>query len=142
MFRRWQMGVAVLLCLTACASLIKESCNRDGAYEKGMNDARSGAAMNSQYAALCEEKVQSDVRAAYRQGYETGLAAEAATTPQPLVQINENPPMRWYCELSPFMKAYGAFGASLEEAEQNVIDRCLQSEDAMFCKDPKCRHTR
>ncbi|ODN43694.1 hypothetical protein [Piscirickettsia litoralis] len=62
--------------LTGCAQMMQawvaQNCNTDAAYSQGVNAARHGEDMEINYAAACPAN-QSQINAAYRQGYQYTL---------------------------------------------------------------------
>ena len=65
-----------LLLLSGCAQMKElyrqNYCHYDGAYSKGMNDARDGKPMYEGVAYLCDEGIKSEVERGYREGYTEG----------------------------------------------------------------------
>lgn len=54
----------------------KQHCHYDGAYSLGMNEARSGQAMDSQqFIGQCPVEIEAEVMDGYREGYNSGLRA-------------------------------------------------------------------
>jgi hypothetical protein len=135
--------------LTSCASMqqawVDQNCQHEAAYEKGMNDARSGAPMNSQYVAGCP--VES--RDVLLTGYSEGLGSVQQTTngaPPALINVNigGSPdgginPRAWYCKTKAFTEEFEAFAPTQLEAVHQVTAQCRAKYDPMFCKESSCR---
>lgn len=144
--------VVILLAFSACAGMQADwqaqYCNHDGAYEKGMNDARSGGSMNS-ISQSCPPETQAAVAAGYREGFTAGLAS---APPMPVQVVGPPPggivvyegappsqPNGWFCEVRPFTDHFEAFGATQLEAREKVRQRCLRRYNDMFCNKTECR---
>ncbi|ALA25543.1 hypothetical protein AVI51_05510 [Piscirickettsia salmonis] len=85
------ISVSVILAgllLTGCAQMMQawvaQNCTTDAAYSQGLNAARHGEDMKMSYAAGCPAN-QSQLNAAYRQGYQYQLSNQPAE-----VNININ----------------------------------------------------
>jgi hypothetical protein len=142
------------LSLTSCASMqqawVDQNCQREAAYEKGMNDARSGAPMNSQYVASCPVEGHDVILAGYNEGYNSGLGSvqQTTTTGAPPAFINVNiggtpagsiNPRAWYCKIKAFTEEFEAFAPTQLEAVHQVTAQCRVKYDPMFCKESSCR---
>jgi hypothetical protein len=141
------------LFLVSCASMqqawVDQNCQQEAAYEKGMNDARSGAPMNSQNFAACPVEGRNVVLAGYNQGYTAGLSSvQQTTTGAPPAFINVNlggspaqdiNPRAWYCKMKAFTDEFESFAPTQLEAINRVTDQCRAKYDPMFCKDSACR---
>lgn len=69
----------LLSTFASCAAMredyIKRTCHYDGAYEKGMNDARADLNMNGEVVvSQCPEDKTKEIREGYRKGYSKGLS--------------------------------------------------------------------
>lgn len=79
------LGLALLALLSGCAglqaALLEADCNPDAAYAAGMNDGKNGEDMVPDYASSCPS--DDGINAAYRKGFQFGLARGAAATSVP-----------------------------------------------------------
>lgn len=61
-----------------CSCASQRMCNKESAYEQGMNDARFGKQMNSSYIDSCVPEYQSVIRSGYQDGYTAGVCSPSA----------------------------------------------------------------
>lgn len=143
------LWVLSFVTLASCAGLqemqrewASQNCNRESAYEKGMNDGRSGQNM-ANYAGQCPPDAQAAVRAGYREGYTAGVDAVAKTTPGSVINVNFGGSVSsnrsWYCETQPFGTKFEAFGATQFEAKRNVAQKCTAKHHEIHCRDAECK---
>ena len=142
------MVLSLAVFLTGCESMMKDwqstNCNKDAAYAGGMNDARAGKAMNTQYAGQCPPESQAEVREGYKNGYTEGLASVKGETPLINVVIggSGNQKDNWFCETEAFGKKYSAWGPNQLKAKQDAIKACSASNHEMHCDDVECQQSR
>ncbi len=68
------MGVANIGCAGPMSEWRTANCNYNGAYQIGVNDARTGRPMDAaRLNPSCEDINAPDVQRGYREGYETGM---------------------------------------------------------------------
>ena len=82
------LALVSILIFAGCAALEKQHqdlfCNYGGAYEKGVNDAQSGAPMNTlRVTHLCDPAAKSEATKGYTEGYMT-------IKKTPTININTN----------------------------------------------------
>lgn len=137
--------LAVALCLlpfvaaaSGCAlfQLQGADCNGDKAYARGMNDAQSGHRMDEYVADSCPAETKSVVNAAYRDGYEHGIASR----PAPAAVVMVAGPTA-YVPPPTCIEAYGkrACGYDCKEAYgklacgANPGDNCVEAYGNLRC---------
>lgn len=126
---------AALLLLSSCAAveadLRARHCNRDGAFEAGVNDALAWQPMDgTRLVAPCLSAERDAAMAGYREGYLSALASRPAPAG----------PGAFVCEVSGFKGKYTAFGGSSEEARHKVLEACGRKEEgSVACSNPSCR---
>jgi hypothetical protein len=164
-------GVFQVICLVAgmlvsgCAAMqeqwASENCTKDAGYAQGMNDARGGEQMKIQNYSNCPDADRETALAAYRSGYQAGIAADQ---PQATTVVNSGPLFQiggprgiqigapgttqtqvarndkaWFCEVNPFSDHYEGFAATQLEGKKAVSADCRTKHGEMFCDDVKCR---
>jgi len=73
-----------ILSLAGCVTMIKNACNTNAAYSRGINDAQDGFNMQQNYASLCPVR-QVKINRAYRRGYLNGMKHRKPLRPMPYV---------------------------------------------------------
>jgi hypothetical protein len=76
---------ACLLVNSGCAAMMaswrEHNCNYDGAYKTGMNAARKGEQMKTNFADPCEASTRAEVERGYREGFTAGAAGAVVIVP-------------------------------------------------------------
>lgn len=143
-----------LLTLGSCAAMMEEHkaqvCNREFAYEKGVNDSQEGKPMSSSFASVCEEN-QKEIRQSYREGYEFAANQSVIEAGEDGIRIKgagidirmgNRGKKDWSCELSVFGETFYGLGSSRAEAAQDVKRACSRKHHAMHCDDAECKRER
>lgn len=143
---------AALSAITGCSGMMEnlrataeaQYCNNDGAYQLGINHARENHAMDNSFANVCKPEVQPAVKAAYREGYTTGLAGvrQSPTTVQLNFGSATQNPKQYFCEVSAFMSQFSSWGATELEASQAAKAKCMARHHEMHCSSVQCRENR
>jgi hypothetical protein len=135
------MRFAWIICLliTGCASMMEswraQSCNAEAALEQGMNDARSGRQMNSQYLAPCPAESQTALKESYKQGYLTGI--ESGKDNSIHIQIGGNSAPRFRCELKVFFDVFSGEGHTEGQAREKALAACREKY-TIHCNGVQC----
>ncbi len=73
---QWAILFSILMGLSSCAAIrenwLQETCNYDGSYEMGMNEARRGEEMNSYFIKQCPPATRAEAKRGYREGFAAG----------------------------------------------------------------------
>lgn len=137
--------------ITSCASMRmayqNEVCNENGGYQRGMNDARAGNAMDQSFADGCEGESLEVARTGYRKGFNAGLASLKAEQPDTVINVNIDPEgsssqKRVYCEVKAFTDVFSAWGATELEAKISSQKKCEARHDPMHCDVVTCRQAK
>ncbi|TNF70290.1 MAG: hypothetical protein EP298_00070 [Gammaproteobacteria bacterium] len=69
---------SICLFLSGCAEMARQNCTPSAAYANGINQAKEGMSMNTDYAGICEyinmpEAQKSQLNKEYAKGYRYGL---------------------------------------------------------------------
>ena len=79
------LSLCALMIATGCAGMMQQwrhqTCNYDGAYQHGMNEARQGKRMNAAGLSYsCDQLDSPEVQRGYREGYTAGAGGIAIYT--------------------------------------------------------------
>ena len=113
-------GVCLLITvLSGCAAIREATCTTNAGYSQGINDARKGQDMDSNYASICQVN-QAPINRAYRRGYTVGLRYRAESTPSTQINIDNSRGRggRWSC-LTSFTQQVCGYGC-VKDNFQNV----------------------
>jgi hypothetical protein len=143
--------LALAFALSSCAAMEQQmrdtSCNREYGYEQGANDANAGNGMNSSFASVCDPQTKREVMKAYREGYEAtanrstlDVSNGGVRLKGPGININvgNRASKNWVCEIDVFGKSYSGFGATRNEAVQEVRNRCGSDVNSVHCHGESC----
>jgi hypothetical protein len=144
----------LLLTLTSCAAMEEDyraqMCNREAAYEKGVNDANEQKPMDSRFASICAPDLQRAVREGYREGYEKSQNIaefegdeDGIRLKAPGIDIrmgNKGKTEKgWVCELKPFTEKFIGFGVTRARAEADARKLCEKEHHSMHCDQAQCK---
>lgn len=143
-----------LISLASCAAMVEEHraqvCNREYAYEQGVNDSQDGKPMDSGFASLCDSNKR-EVMQGYREGYEfaanqsvieasdDGIRIKGAGID---IRMGNKGAKDWSCELNIFGQTFRGLGSSRAEAAQDVRNACEQKHNAVHCGHADCKRER
>ena len=110
-------------------------CTYDGAYALGVNDANTETSMRPKPAELCDQKVKSEVRKGYREGYSTALKSRP-TKVEVNVDNNIGTSNQQECKGSYYNRTCGynciwSFGTWY--CAKRPSDRCLEAYGKVKC---------
>lgn len=144
-----------LVLLAGCAAMDpnvvrRRSCHYDGAFEDGMNAARSGKEMSSGYLEVCDGAALADARRGYREGYLAGSGARIEEQRTAAIVAEEQraaallaPDRRAYlCEVSTSGDTFASFGPTETEASAAARSRCEGAHPGGMCWPVSCRQNR
>lgn len=151
MKKRLLFSTIAILFMAGCASMqeayVQQTCNENGGYTQGMNDAREGKPMSTYFGQECPTESRSAAITGYRNGYTAGLAS-TQTPANTGTQINVNigggevaSDKNFYCEAHAFTSTFAAWGATQLEARVNAKNKCMQQYHEMHCGDITCHHS-
>lgn len=168
--RQWlRISAGIIIVLSGCSGLQEsmraEICNKDRAYERGINDANNHKPMAS-HSSQCDPAQQEAIAASYKDGYNAAVANRNARRnnnssntgsgggQRPLINVNlggtqivggGNPTggssneKAFFCRTHAFMAEFKSFGPTELEAREAVIKQCSAKYHRMHCEDVECQ---
>lgn len=141
--------------LCACAAMEEEyraqMCNREAAYEKGVNDANEQKPMDSRFASMCAPDLQRGIRQSYQEGFEKtqnqaiiegGEDGIRVKIPGMDIRMGNKGGKGWVCEVKPFTEKFTGFGVTRARAALDAQKLCEQKHHSMHCDEPDCKEDR
>lgn len=125
--------------LSGCAALqeaaVQQNCDRENAFQRGINDSQAGKPMNNSFSGICPQGIQEQVKAGYREGY-------LARTPDQDTELNSPRRRAFSCKASSPMSSHTEFGATLLEAMEKTRRLCASDHGETRCQEIHCQRDR
>ena len=114
---------SVLGCTALKEDMIASACNESAAYAAGVNDAKSGSDMQSDYAALCPAN-QAALNDSYRQGYKFALSHK----PSPVI-VDGGPERHHHHARKECVGVFGEQVCGYHCKQSGINAKCAQHPD-------------
>jgi len=136
------IGFISVISLIGCAAMEKDfvdnSCNYNGGFEYGTNEANEGSPMNSRRFNICPEGAREEARRGYADGYTQASESKAGNKiidgiAGAIAGLGGGTKDRYSCSADLFGTTYVGTGATEAAAKSDVNRKCKAGEHSVHC---------
>lgn len=128
--------------LAGCATIRAHNCTENAGYQKGYNDALSGAAMDmGSYSFICGKEAAAVPEKAYKDGYAAGQKKAAEQGPQVDLTLKGGKigvVGAWQCEVTYKHKTFRADADTESRARMDALSKCQAKYSSCSSADVSC----